>query len=140
MKIDIHRLDDAFHLQAVNEDGNTLETDGAPEIGGGGKGMRPMQVVLAALGTCSSIDVILLLRKQKQDLKDIKVSIEAEREKDKTPSLFTDIHVHYQLIGAIDDKKAERAVSLSMEKMCSVAKILEKTAKITWSYEVRDAD
>lgn len=136
MKIDIHRLDDAFHLQAVNEEGNTLETDGAADIGGHGKGMRPMQVVLAALGTCSSIDVILLLRKQKQDLKDIRVSIEAEREKDKTPALFTDIHVHYQLFGAIDDKKAERAVSLSMDKMCSVGKILEKTAKITWSYEV----
>lgn len=136
MKIDIHRLDDAFHLQAVNEEGNTVETDGALDIGGHGKGMRPMQVVLAALGTCSSIDVILLLRKQKQDLKDIRVSIEAEREKDKTPALFTDIHVHYQLFGAIDDKKAERAVSLSMDKMCSVGKILEKTAKITWSYEV----
>lgn len=136
MKIDIHRLDDAFHLQAVNEEGNTVETDGAPDIGGHGKGMRPMQVVLAALGTCSSIDVILLLRKQKQDLKDIRVSIEAEREKDKTPALFTDIHVHYQLFGAIDDKKAERAVSLSMDKLCSVGKILEKTAKITWSYEV----
>lgn len=136
MKIDIHRIDDAFHLQAVNEDGNTIETDGSPDIGGGGKGMRPMQVVLAALGSCSSIDVILLLRKQKQDLRDIRVSIEAEREADKTPSLFTNIHVHYQLFGAIDDKKAHRAVSLSMEKLCSVAKILEKTATIKWSYEV----
>ncbi len=136
MRIDIHRLDDAFHLQAVNETGNTIETDGAPDIGGGGKGMRPMQVVLAALGSCSAIDVILLLRKQRQELRDIRVSIEAEREKDQTPSLFTDIHVHYQLFGVIDDKTAERAVRLSMEKLCSVAKILEKTAKITWSYEI----
>ena len=136
MKIEIKRLDDAFHLQATNESGLTLEADGAESIGGHNQGMRPMQMVLSALGSCSAIDVIQLLRKQRQQLDDIQLIITAEREKDKTPSLFTDIHVHYKLYGPLDEKKVKRAVDLSMDKICSVKKILEKTANITWSWEV----
>ena len=136
MKIEIKRLDDAFHLQATNESGLTLEADGAEAIGGHNLGMRPMQMVLSALGSCSAIDVILILRKQRQQLEDIHLTITAEREKDKTPSLFTDIHIHYQLYGPLDDKKVKRAVDLSMEKLCSVKLLLEKTANITWSWEV----
>ena len=83
MKIEIKRLDDAFHLQATNESGLTLEADGAESIGGHNQGMRPMQMVLSALGSCSAIDVIQLLRKQRQQLDDIQLIITAEREKDK---------------------------------------------------------
>ena len=136
MKIEIKRLDDAFHLQATNESGLTIESDGAEAIGGHNRGMRPMQMVLSALGSCSAIDVLYLLRKQRQQLDDIRLIITAEREKDKTPSLFTDIHVHYKLYGPLDEKKVKRAVDLSMDKICSVKKILEKTANITWSWEV----
>lgn len=138
MKIVLKRLDQDYHLQAVNETGATVESDGAPDIGGHNKGLRPMQMVLAALGSCSAIDVIYMLRKLRQQLDDIQVIVTAEREKDKTPSLFTDIHVHYLLSGPVQEKKAERAVNLSMEKLCSVKKLLEPTAKITWSWEVRE--
>ena len=58
MKITLKRLDDAYHMEAVNENGCKIETDGAPAIGGSNKGMRPMQVLLAAAGSCSSIDII----------------------------------------------------------------------------------
>ena len=136
MKIEIQRLDDAYHLQATNEEGNSVETDGATSIGGGNKGMRPMQMLLSSLGSCSSIDVIQLLKKQRQPLEDIRVTITGEREPDKVPSLFTDIHVHYELFGNLDDNKVAKAVSLSMEKYCSVTRILEKTAKITWDYVI----
>ncbi len=136
MKIEIKRLDGAYHLQAVNESGLTLESDGAESIGGHNLGMRPMQIVLSALGSCSAIDVIQLLRKQRQQLDDIQLAITAEREKDKTPSLFTDIHIHYKLYGPLDEKKVKRAVDLSMEKLCSVKRLLDKTANITWSWEV----
>lgn len=136
MIIQLKRLDDAFHLQASNEQGNTVETDAAPAIGGSGKGMRPMEMLLSSLGACSSIDVIDILRKMRQPLDDIKVTLQAEREKDKTPSLFTDIHVTFDLYGDLDLDKAKRAVDMSMEKYCSVAKILEKTAKITWETNV----
>lgn len=136
MLIQLERLDDAFNLRATNEQGNSVETDAAPAIGGGGKGMRPMEMLLSSLGACSSIDVIDILRKMRQPLNDIKVTLNGEREKDKTPSLFTDIHISFNLYGDLDVDKAQRAVDMSMEKYCSVAKILEKTAKITWETNI----
>ncbi len=136
MKIELHRIDDAFRMQAVNESGETLEMDGTRDIGGSEKAMRPMQLVLAALGGCSSIDVIHLLRKMRQNLQDIRLTIQAERFEDQVPSLFKTIHVHYRLQGELDEAKVERAIRLSMEKYCSVAKILEKTATLSWSYEI----
>lgn len=139
MKITLKRLDDDFHMEAVNEDGCTIETDGAPKIGGHNKGMRPMQLLLAAAGSCSSIDIIMILKKQKQLLKDIEVEVTAEREQDKVPSLYTDIHIHFKLTGEITEQKAKRAVELSIEKYCSVVKILEKTAKVSSSYEIIEA-
>lgn len=137
MKIEIQRLDDAFHLRATSEEGNSVETDGAESIGGNNKGMRPMQMLLASLGTCSSIDVIQFLKKQRQPLEDIHVTLTGEREADAVPALFTDVHVHFELFGDLEEPKVERAVSLSMEKYCSVARILEKTAKITWDYNIK---
>ncbi len=136
MKIEFKRIDDAYLMEAVNENGNITLTDGSPDIGGSNQAMRPMQLMLVGLGGCSSIDVIHLLNKQRQDLQDIKLSVTAEREEGVVPSLFTNIHIHYQLYGPIDPKKAERAISLSVEKYCSVGKLLEKTANITWDYEI----
>jgi putative redox protein len=136
MKIQIRRLDDAYHLEAQNETGNIVETDALPDLGGNGRGMRPMEMLASSLGACSAIDVILLLKKQRQHLEDIRISIDAEREKDKQPALFTHIHLVFSLYGQIDPEKAQRAVQLSMEKYCSVAKILEKTAKISWAVEI----
>jgi putative redox protein len=136
MKIVLNRLDDAYHMEAVNELGCKIETDGAPEIGGGNKGMRPMQVLLAAAGSCSSIDMISILKKQKQSLEDLQVEITAEREKDKVPSLFTNVHIHFILHGNLDDGKVKRAVGLTIDKYCSVVKILEKTAEVSSSYEI----
>jgi putative redox protein len=136
MKITLNRLDDAYHMKASNEDGCTIETDGSPKIGGGNKGMRPMQLLLAAAGSCSSIDVISILKKMKQDVKDLQIDVSGDREADKVPSLFTDIHIHFKLTGDLDEEKVHRAIELSMTKYCSVVKTLEKTAKITSSYEI----
>ena len=94
-----------------------------------------MQMVLAALGSCSSIDVIHLLNKQRQILRDIKIDITAQRA-DAVPAVFTAIQVHYKLYGELNEKKVERACRLSMEKLCSVSKMLEKSVDISWSYEV----
>lgn len=136
MTINLHRLDDAFHLQATNEDGLSVETDGGIAIGGKNAAMSPMQMVLASIGGCSSIDVILLLNKQRQDLQDIRIAVTGTR-RDEVPRIFTAIHVAYTLVGNIDDKKAERACRLSMEKMCSVSLMLKAGGvEITWGYEV----
>ena len=134
--IQINRLDNGFHLEALNENGNAVHIDGSPDIGGTNQGMRPMQLLLSALGGCSTIDIISMLKKQKQELRDIKITVTGEREKDAVPSLYREAHIHFKLYGKLDENKVQKAVSLSVEKYCSVAKTLEKTAKVTYSYEI----
>ena len=136
MTVELTRADDAYHFISSNEEGHTVESDGSPAIGGGNKAMRPMQMLLAAMASCSSIDVVLFLKKQRQQLDDIRVTVTGKRAEDQVPAIFTDIHVHYKLYGPIKEKKAEKAVSLSMEKYCSVSKMLEKSVNITYSFEV----
>jgi putative redox protein len=136
IKIEINRLNDGFHMEAQNEQGNTVHIDASPDIGGTNQGMRPMQLLLAAMGSCSSIDIINILKKQRQDLRDIKITVTGEREKDAVPSLFTEVHAHFKLYGDLDRAKVEKAVSLGVEKYCSVAKTLEAKAKITYSFEI----
>jgi len=136
IKIELNRLNDAFHMEAKNEQGSVVHIDASPDIGGQNLGMRPMQMLLAAMGGCSVIDIISILKKQRQDLKDVKVTVTGEREQGVVPSLYTEVHAHFRLYGNIDKDKAEKAVSLSVDKYCSVAKTLEKTAKVTYSFEV----
>jgi putative redox protein len=132
MKINIKRLDNDFHMEAVNEDGNTISMDGAETIGGHKLGFRPMQLLLAGVGGCSAIDIIMILKKQKQEIESFDVEVEGEREKIEEYSLFRDIVIHFKMKGKIDRDKAERAIKLSLEKYCSVSKTLEPTAKITY--------
>ncbi len=136
--IELRRKNNAYHLEATNEIGNTVQIDAAPDIGGTNQGMRPMQMLLAVLGGCSSIDVISILKKQKQDVKDIRITVSGERDQDSIPSLYKTVHILFRLYGKLDEEKVRKAVTLSVEKYCSVARILEKTAKITYSSEVID--
>ncbi len=137
MKITLKRLDENYHLEAANESGNSVHIDASPVIGGGGNGARPMELLIMGLGGCSSIDIISILKKARQPLEDIQVEIIAEREQGKEPALFTTIHAHYILIGDLQEAHVKRAIDLSLEKYCSVARVLEKTATITWSYEIK---
>jgi len=136
VKIELERLNDGLHMEAKNEFGRTVQMDGSPDDGGGNLAMRPMQLLLAAMGGCSAIDVIGILKKQRQELKDIKITVTGEREKGVTPSLYTEVHAHFRLFGKIDPDKAEKAVALSVDKYCSVSKTLELRAKVTFSVEV----
>lgn len=136
MNIKLKRINKAVHLQAINEQGNVVDIDGAESIGGEGKGARPMQLLLMGLGGCSSMDVLSILEKQKVKLSSYDVNIDAEREADQTPSLFTKINIRFifdgENLGDSEIKKIKRAVDLSMNKYCSVTKIMEKTAEITF--------
>ena len=139
MKVTLKRLNDACHLEAANETGNTVSIDGSPAVGGEGKGARPMELVLMSLGGCSSIDIISILKKARQPLDDLEVSIEAERQQGVEPALFTKIHAHYIITGDVAPERVKQAVDLSLSKYCSVARILEQTATLTWSWEIRPA-
>jgi len=136
MKIEIKRLNDGFNLEAENEDGNTIRFDASPDIGGTGKGMCPMQVLLSSLGSWSTIDVISILKKQRQPLKDITLTVTGEREKDIVPSVFTEAHIHFRLFGDLDEEKVSKAVSMSVDKYCSVAKTMAHKTRITHSFEI----
>ena len=137
MEINLERVNGAFHLLATNENGNTIHIDASPAIGGANEGFRPMQLLLAALGGCSSIDIINILKKQRQELKDIKISVNGEREPNVEPSLFQTIHVHFALQGeGLDEEKVKKAIDLSMLKICSVARTLEKSSVITYDYSI----
>lgn len=135
-KIEMHRLDDRFLMEAINETGESILMDAASGIGGSQRAMRPMEVLLASMGGCSSIDVIMILKKQRQSLRDIKISIEGEREPNMEPSLYRKIHIHFKLFGEVEPDKAATAIRLSMEKYCSVAKTLESSATISYSFEI----
>lgn len=137
MKFELNRMDSDFHFEARNENGNIIEMDGSEAIGGHNKGARPMQLLIMALGGCSAIDITMILKKQKQQIDDFKISIEAEREARKEPALWESINIHFKLKGKIDMEKAQRAVDLSMQKYCSVAKTLELAGgKINYKFSV----
>ena len=134
MKVTLQRLDDKFHFLGTNSAGNTLHLDTGPEEGGSGQGVGPMQAVVMALGGCSGIDIVSILKKQREELVGFDTTITYERAEDETPALFTAIHVHYELTGPMNADKVRRAIDLSVNKYCSVAKILEKTVPITVSW------
>ncbi|GAA5522247.1 OsmC family protein [Aliifodinibius salicampi] len=136
MKITVEQLK-GTHMQAENEEEGLIRMDGSTSIGGLEGGFSPMQLLLAGAGGCSAIDIIGILEKQKQNLKDLKVEIEGDRQKKDTYSEFTTIHMHYIFTGDLDKQKVERAINLSLDKYCSVSKTLEKTSEITHSYEIK---
>jgi putative redox protein len=138
MKITLDRVDDAFHLEGKGMSPVVVHLDAAEEIGGKNAGSRPMELLLMGLGGCTSIDVILVLKKQRQDLRDLKIEVTGEREQIEGTEMkpFRKINIHYKFYGPLDPAKVERAIELSMDKYCSATAQLRPSAEITHSYEI----
>ncbi|MTI86552.1 MAG: OsmC family protein [Balneolaceae bacterium] len=136
MNITIEQTNGPFDFEARNESGAVFPITASEKVGGSGKGFRPMQLLVAGLGGCSSIDVIKILQKQQQVVEGYRVELQAERHEDKVPATFKSITVHFVLKGDLSPKKVERAISLSLEKYCSVAKILEPTCTINYDFKI----
>lgn len=136
MKITIDKLDGDQHMEAVNEESGKIRMDGSRTVGGLEGGISPMQLLLAGIGGCSAIDIIGILKKQKQDLQDLQIVVDGDRQERDTYSEFVTIHLNFIFTGELDEKKVERAINLSLDKYCSVSKTLEKTSEITYSYEI----
>ncbi|MBO1923204.1 OsmC family protein [Thiomicrorhabdus sp. 6S3-12] len=123
-------------FDATASTGHTVRMDAAPEVGGENTGPRPMEMVLMGLGGCTGIDVVMMLQKMSQDIKDVQIEIESERSAE-VPKVFTKIHVHFKVYGTeLNDKKVQRAVDLSAEKYCSVSKMLEATVEMSHDFEI----
>lgn len=138
MQIELNRVDGDFHFAGTGSDKVAVHIDAAAAVGGTHAGARPMELILMGLGSCSAIDVILILKKSRQVVEDLKIVVEGQREADANPSPFVNINVKYIFKGALKKEKVEQAIKLSMEKYCSVTTMLEKSANITWSYEINN--
>jgi len=118
--------------------GHAVVMDGPPESGGRNLGVRPMEMLLLGMGACSAFDVVHILRKSRQDIRDCVAELAAERASEE-PKVFTKIHVHFVVTGrGLQAEAVERAVKLSAEKYCSASIMLGKTAEITHNFEVID--
>jgi putative redox protein len=138
-QIEIKRIQEDFGFEATDGDGNVIRLDSSPDHGGKKFGVRPMQVLLMGLGGCSGIDIVSILKKQKQEVTDFNMKITGHREHGKEPSLWETVNITFQLTGNIDIDKAKRACSLSMDKYCSVAETLRRAGTtITWDVEVNN--
>ena len=116
--------------------GHAVVLDGAPAAGGRNIGMRPMETVLIGLGACSAFDVISILRKARQAVKDCRVEIDAERA-DAVPAVFTRVHMQFVVTGSeLRESAVRRAVDLSAEKYCSATAMLRASVEITHGYEI----
>lgn len=136
MKVELTKKDDSFHMEAFGSGPLSVSIDSDKNAGGNDKGVRPMELVLMGLGSCSSIDLISILKKQRQQLDDLKINVTAKRDQKNTPAVFTKIHLEFILSGPLEKKHVERALDLSINKYCSVSKMLEKTAAISYSYQI----
>ncbi|WP_196138846.1 OsmC family protein [Aliikangiella sp. G2MR2-5] len=117
-------------FKGTNEAGQSIEMDGE------GKAPSPMHMMLMAVGGCSSIDVVMILAKARQQISDCVCHLDAERAEN-PPRVFKKIHAHYVVTGkSLKEKQVERACQLSMEKYCSASLMLQASVEISHSFEI----
>jgi len=123
------------HFTAKTGSGFTIEMDGSQE-----KGSRPMELLLAGLGGCTSYDVVNILKKTRQDVISCVAEIDADRA-DEVPSVFTEIRVKFIVTGrGLKQSAVAKAVKLSAEQYCSASLMLERGGvKIVHSFEIKEA-
>jgi putative redox protein len=139
IEIHLKRLEGDFGFEGVDANGHRVKMDSSDESGGQNFGIRPMQMLLMGLGGCSAIDIVMILKKQRQHVDDFSIKITGERVPGKEPSLWKDAKVIFFLTGNIDVEKAERACELSMKKYCSVAETLRLSGtELSWEVVVKN--
>ena len=132
MKITLNRINDDYLFECSNAAGNKVLLDNTSQEGA--KGVSPMESVLMAVAGCSGIDVVSILKKQRQEITNFSAEVEGERVQIDEAKPFKKIIVKFFLEGNIDSNKAKKAAQLSFEKYCSVSKTLEPNVEV--SYEV----
>jgi putative redox protein len=139
IRIEVSRVSGDYGFEAKDSYGHTARLDNSPEHGGQNSGIRPMQMLLMGLGGCAGIDVVSILKKQRQAITRYDMVIEGEREPNKEPSMWMNINIVFELDGEIDPDKAVRACRLSMDKYCSVAETLRRSGtNIQWKVKVNN--
>lgn len=140
IKIELERVEGDYGFEAKDANGHTVRLDTSPEGGGTNFGVRPMQMLLMGLGGCSGIDIVSILKKQRQTIDGFNMKIEGEREAGKEPSIWKNVTIIFELTGNIDPDKAKRACELSMDKYCSVAETLRRAGgELKWEVRVNQS-
>ncbi|MDX2344672.1 MAG: OsmC family protein [Acidimicrobiia bacterium] len=117
-------------FDAVSASGHTVRLEGGAKETGPG----PMEMVLAALGGCSTLTIVEFLEKMRQPVTSLEVELSAERATE-PPKVYTKVHAHYRVGGDVDKGRVERAISLTEEKYCSVHTMLAQAAEMTRTVE-----
>ena len=135
--VEITRVHNDYGFEGKDSSGHTVKMDSSPDSGGQDFGIRPMQMLLMGLGGCSGIDVVSILKKQKQTIEGIRILIDGERESGKEATRWKEVRMLFELKGSIDPEKANRACALSVEKYCSVAATLMGAGcQIQWETKI----
>ncbi len=128
---------DGTRFVASDSFGHSIVLDSSKQVGGNDSGFTPMQLLLAALGGCTGIDIVNLMRKQRQPVDDLEIIVTGERTEE-PPRVYKKIHVEYRVKGEVIDEKAiQRAIRLSEDKYCSVGAMLKVKANLTSSYVIQ---
>lgn len=138
MKATVKWIDDVMFV-GESGSGHAIVLDGAPESGGRNMGMRPMELMALGVGSCSSFDVITILKKSRQQITSCVAEVSAERV-DTTPAVFESIHLHFKIAGkGLSEKQVARAVELSADKYCSASIMLKEAGvKVTHDFEITE--
>jgi putative redox protein len=132
-------LRDDLVFTGYSDNGHSITLDASVANGGHDAGIPPAELLLTALGGCTGMDVISILRKKRQDVTAFEVRVEGTRAK-QNPKIFTDITVHFIVTGHhVDPAAVERAIQLSRETYCSVGAMLQHAATIQYSHEIIEA-
>ena len=127
---------DGMSFVAETGSGHLLGMDGAPEAGGRNLAPRPMELLLAGTGGCTAFDVMLILKKGRQQVTGCEVSLQADRASE-DPKVFTRIAFHFKVSGhGLKPEAVERAIHLSAEKYCSASIMLGQMAKMEHTWEI----
>lgn len=130
------RWHDGMSFIAETGSGHMVAMDGAAEAGGRNLAPRPMELLLAGTGGCTAFDVVMILKKGRQDISGCEVKLSADRAGE-DPKVFTRINMHFMVRGrSLKPDAVERAIKLSAEKYCSASIMLGKTAEMTHSWEI----
>ncbi|OGW28502.1 MAG: osmotically inducible protein OsmC [Nitrospirae bacterium GWC2_42_7] len=130
---------DGLQFVGETDSGHAVIMDSTPDVGGNNTGPRPMELLLLGIGGCSGMDVVSILKKKKENVKDIEININGIKEEEH-PKKFRDINIEFIVKGIdLSDNAVRKAVELSMTKYCSVKATLEGSATITYTYKTVEA-
>jgi len=131
---------DGLSLVGKSDSNHWIPLDSVKSFGGAEAGTKPMEMLLISLGGCTAMDVLSLLKKMRQDVRNFDLEVDAERAEGH-PAVFTKIHLFYIIYGKnIKPENVDKAIDLSMNKYCSVTAMLKKSVDVTWDFEIKAVD